>query len=472
MKHQILIKLILIFLVSNTVLAQENSQSMVSKLNQDLDYFQKIIDEGHPVPYAHISKAQLDEIFAQSKFDSTQVLSYIELERRVRHILSKVACSHTSVVEPRRAFKKRFPLSFYAKDKRLFIIRDVDSLLDVSQSLELIDINGHSSEEIITKMLDYLPADGYSTTLKYILINSPRWFNMMYSFYFDSDTVKQIRFVNSLQDTVKMTLNLRDISTKKAKKVTEDYDSKFGDNVLIKYYKNDIAVLRIKSFSSFAPVYGTMVNVHRYKKALKEIEKRKVRRLILDLRYNGGGDGQSGYKLASRFIKEKHRVNIQYYGWGIFKEAVFLSKIKLILNFFLGDLFSLRIPTFKEQRAFITLRPKPMLYSGKVYVLVNGLTASTASTVASILKHKAGAVILGEETGGSENSLNGYIYPEIKLPNSGIKIKIPQYNINLGLSKKVGSGVVPDIKIDNRLEYTGEKNALLKKAIELINNDK
>ncbi len=470
MMYQILIKLFLISLLGNTLIAQAPSAALTAKLNEDLDYFQKVIEETHPIIYKYVEKSELDSIFAESRFDSTQVLSNIELEKRVRHILSKIGCIHTNIVKPERIVRKIFPLKFYAKGKDIFIVKDLDSLLDLTHSLKLIDINGNTSEEIITKMLDYYASDGYNTTFKYQLINFPQLFNLMYGLYFDSDSIKHIKFVDGMQDTLQITRKLIDIEPPKITAET-GYDSKFGKYVFVKYYEDkDIAVLKITAFSSFFPIIGTIVNNNRYKKALKEIEKKKIKNLIIDLRYNGGGDGMSGYKLVSRFINEKHKVNMQYHGGGIFKYATTKSKMMLTLNFFLGNLFSRRVPTFKNGKSYINVKPKKRLYTGKVYVLINGLTASTASIVASFFKYKTDAILMGEETGGGENNVNGYCYPKIRLPNSKIEIRIPQYRINLGLSDKIGSGVVPDIKIDNRLIYTEKGDGVLSKAIELISN--
>ncbi len=475
MKSRIIIKLFLILLVNTTLVAQENRTSL-AKLNEDLDYFQKVIEKAHPITYLHVEKSELDLMFANSRFDSTQVLSNIELEKRVRSILSKIGCVHTSVVKPRRKVKKIFPLRFYAEGKNIFITKDLDSLLDVTQPLKLLDINGNASEDIITKMLDYRASDGYNTTLKYQFINSPRWFSLTYSFYFDNDTVKNIRFVNSHQDTLQITRNLKAIVSNQTKKVkTKEktgYDSAFGKKIFIKYYDDkDIAVLKIKSFSTSFPIIGSTVNNIRYKKALREIEEKKIKNLIIDVRDNTGGDGVSGFKLASRFMNEKQRINIQYHGGGIFKYATVGSKAMLVLNVFLGNLFSRRIPTFKERRSYINVKPRRKIYTGKVYVLTNGFSASTTGIVASLLKYKSDAVLMGEETGGGENNVNGYVYPRISLPNSKIKIQIPQYRIDVGVTDRIGSGVVPDIKIDNMLRYTEKGDGVLSKAMQLIFNE-
>lgn len=248
MKTRFILTFFLSLLVNTTLLAQENTDSLIVALNEDLDYFQKVIEKTHPIIYLHVEKAELDSIFAESRFDSTKVLSNVELEKRVRKVLSKIGCSHTYVVSPQRKAKYVFPLKFYATGKEMFIVEDLDSLLDLSQPLKLLDINGNTSEDMIKEMLNYRASDGYNTTLKYQLINLSKWFSTMYDFYFDADTIKNIRFVNANHDTLQITRKVKKIKPNKSVSKNNDYDSKYGENVTIKYYNDSVAVLRIKSF--------------------------------------------------------------------------------------------------------------------------------------------------------------------------------------------------------------------------------
>ncbi len=71
----------------------------------------------------------------------------------------------------------------------------------------------------------------------------------------------------------------------------------------------------------------------------------------------------------------------------------------------------------------------------------------------------------------TSNNINGYVYPRVKLPNSKIKIQAPQYRINVGVTDKIGSGVVPDVKIDNKFKLIKGKDGVLTETIRLINNN-
>jgi len=350
----------------------------------------------------------------------------------------------------------------------LYVTKDFNDKLDVTKKYKVLAINGNKSKHIIKTMMDYRPSDGYNKSFKYQLINSSSWFNMMYEFYFDSDSIKTITLVDSTLHSIKVVCRMLDATPVKDKKGI-DYDTQFGDYVKIKYFEGKVALLKISSFHGL-PIIGKMINDNHYKKALKEIEDKNIQTTIIDLRNNTGGDAKSGYRLVSHFINEKHKVLIQRNKGNTFKYATLKSKIRLILNAIFGNLFSGRMPQFKDRKSFVTIKPKQKIFTGKVYVLSNGFTLSTASNVASIFKYKTNAIIAGEETGGGERTLNAYFFPKIKLPNSKIEIQIPQYNIDLNLDGTIGSGVVPDIKLTNNFQnIITEGDWMLNELIQIIN---
>lgn len=471
MTRHFIIYTFLIVLFSNLLWGQSNQSDLLIKLNADLNYFQEAIESSHPNVFQYIRKSDLDSLFVKSHFKITDSLSYTELEKKIRTILSQIGCVHTYIVKPKRKQNKIFPLCFHAINDELYVTKDFNDKLDVTKKYKVLAINGNKSKYIIKTMTDYRSSDGYNKSFKYQLINSSSWFNMMYEFYFDSDSIKMITLVDSMLDSIKVVCRMLDTTPVKDKKGI-DYDTHFGDYTKIKYFEEKVALLKISSFSGL-PIIGKMINDNHYKKALKEIEDKNIQTIIIDLRDNTGGDAMSGYRFVSHFINEKHKVLIQHNKGNTFKYATLKSKIGLVLNAILGNLFSGRTPQFKDGKSYVSIKPKSKIFSGDVYVLTNGLTLSTASNVTSIFKYKTNAIIAGEETGGGEKTLNAYSFPKIKLPNSKIEIQIPQYNIDLNMDGTVGSGVAPDIKLTNNFQnMISEDNWMLNKLIQIINEQK
>jgi hypothetical protein len=94
----------------------------------------------------------------------------------------------------------------------------------------------------------------------------------------------------------------------------------------------------------------------------------------------------------------------------------------------------------------LTLKePKPNVFTGKLYVLMNGICFSSAADLVSDLKKTTEAVFIGEETGGTYEGPTGGDNIVIQLPNSKIMVRMSP-NIQIGYMYQkhpIGRGVLP-----------------------------
>jgi C-terminal processing protease CtpA/Prc len=87
-------------------------------------------------------------------------------------------------------------------------------------------------------------------------------------------------------------------------------------------------------------------------------------------------------------------------------------------------------------------------YTGNLYVLIAGNTFSAASLFSNVVKGQPGVVLLGEETGGGWHGNNGILIPDIVLPNTHIKVRLPLFRlVQYHHAPKDGRGIPPDIHI-------------------------
>jgi C-terminal processing protease CtpA/Prc len=119
---------------------------------------------------------------------------------------------------------------------------------------------------------------------------------------------------------------------------------------------------------------------------------------------------------------EKRRVNAMAY-------LSLKGKVQYVLGLFLYDV----VPNGKRwnddngkryyryaYKSIDTLKIQP-----KIYLITDGFSVSASSLVASYLKYYANAEVIGAESGGTYTGNNGRAYPEVQLPNSKIKIRLP-----------------------------------------------
>lgn len=181
--------------------------------------------------------------------------------------------------------------------------------------------------------------------------------------------------------------------------------------------------------------------------------------LIIDLRDNGGGGIDAAFALAKYIVTEDMQVGyfvtnkLQYSGY---QPEVFRTLPELqpkSTKEFTNDL--------KTSRGVKLIFKKPAnpVFTGSLYVLTNGKTASTCEPIVYALKKTKKAIIIGEKTYGGMLAAN----PFSVSGKYNVMVPIADFYTYDGIRlDKVG--VDPDIAVPSQ--------DALQKALELINNDK
>ena len=85
-------------------------------------------------------------------------------------------------------------------------------------------------------------------------------------------------------------------------------------------------------------------------------------------------------------------------------------------------------------------------FGGKVYVLASGPTFSASTLFCNAVKGQDNVIIVGEETGGGWYGNSGILIPDITLPNTKLRVRLPLFKIvQYNHVIKDGRGVSPDI---------------------------
>jgi carboxyl-terminal processing protease len=199
------------------------------------------------------------------------------------------------------------------------------------------------------------------------------------------------------------------------------------ESVKSRLIENNVGYLRLTSFNENS---GNQIKIK-----IRELNKKKLKGYILDLRNNPGG-------LLSQAIK--------------------------ISDFFLerGEIVSTKGRKKSENRKFFAR--KGDLTNGKtLIVLINYGSASASEIVAGALKDHKRAIVLGENSYGK-----GSVQSIIQLKNDGaIRLTISKYYLPSGKSiSKVG--ITPDIEIEedsDEFVINTETDNQLNFAIKLLN---
>ena len=225
------------------------------------------------------------------------------------------------------------------------------------------------------------------------------------------------------------------------------------------------ASLRINSFS-------TSLSKHYLKKSFRQLKKKQIQHLVIDVRNNGGGLIKTSLCLT-RLIKQEPF---------IYADSIYATHRKLrtdarvykrfIYNLGLFFLSKKKNDSMYAFKYFNNKQYSPLKnnYTGQVYVLTGGYSFSATTLFAAAVKGQKNVTIVGEETGGGYYGNNGVFIPEMILPNSKMRVRIPLYRIvNNKNYPKDGKGVLPDVEVKASAESIRRNiDPKMEKALELI----
>ena len=143
-------------------------------------------------------------------------------------------------------------------------------------------------------------SDGSIETKKYHILNYA--FRYYYLMIFGEQPDFEVGY--KTKKGVQKTVNIKAVSGKDMPQVVENNDPR---DLLKLTLKGNIAILTIKTFDSFKLKYSKDDYAAFLKSSFEEINKRKIKKPIIDLRGNGGGRDLYGPLLYAYLADKKFR---------------------------------------------------------------------------------------------------------------------------------------------------------------------
>lgn len=426
-----------------------------TQLKEDLDVLEKRLHKFHPDPYHYISKDSLHTFIEEAKNNITDSLNEFQFRFYVRQIIAKIGCGHTAAV-PSKQYTKNinsinrpmFPANLWILDtNKLYVKQYLLKDKKLQKGDEIISINGNKTKDVIEKMYSTFSSDGLNTTYKKQNLGLDR-FKYFYAAAYkpDSNYTLQVRTLKGDTQNVEIahigskydTLKLYAVHDKSI--IYKNSRAKFKIDTVAK----NLAILDIDNFAG--KKWRRMI-----KKSFKYLKAHpEITNLAIDVRDNGGGKVGKGTYLLTYLLPKTftmpfgRKVNL----------LPFNNKIKMSFASRLTICSFGIYPISKRHEKrwthyFFALPRKRNHFNGNVYVITNGRSFSMSSVTASYLKYKAGAKVIGEETGGTQIGSNAMISGRVVLPNTGSIVQIPLYHLNHAVNvPDTKHGLMPDYPIN------------------------
>ncbi|WP_460220351.1 S41 family peptidase [Psychroserpens sp. MEBiC05023] len=438
------------------------------QMQKDLIEFKNALIKTHPGIYQYQTPQEFEQFTNQLLLEVSKPLEGKAFYNIVLKLIAKIHDGHTGVYSIGTLgayFKtlKRLPFQVFIKNQRIYIVRNMSDQ-SIPDGSEIISIDNVLSNEIVTKMLEHYSADGLSISgIEHYLGVSYLSFSKTYPVVYDAKSTYEITYKDyttkeiktktvasiSREDYLKIELERYGTNSKKFKE--KAFDFRINENE--KY-----AYLQITRFfkDSFQEPESTYPDF--YKKCFKEIEEKKIKNLIVDLRDNDGGKHSNAAHLLRYFIKESFtpvnevttKGNDEYYLNYNDADTLFLNKqfgLKQKLN---GDY---KVTDYGYLTGLKVFEPiDEYHYDGKIIVLIDGGASSAGGSGPAILQEYTDAIFVGSETFGTAGISNGVNKIHVLGEETGIVIYIPVMHSDMPINKYLKRrGVLPDYEITNTI---------------------
>jgi hypothetical protein len=467
------------------------------QLRADFDLYRDILETHHPSLYWYTPRDSMDFYFQQGRDQLRDSMMEPEFRRVLSWVTSHIRCGHTSIRSSKAWLKysdtvrlsRMFPLSMKTWEDHMVVTQSLlrrDTIF--RRGTRIAAINGVSSNRIVDSLFTFLSTDGYNTTHKYQVLSNRGFFGSLYTSVFGNRPHYDVDWMDSTGAVFRTRVPAYTPATRDTGRVFQRQrqqpvmppqpsrrDRKRQQQDQVRLLKIDTTTqTAMMELNSFGRGYGLR---RFFRNSYKTLNALGIRHLIIDVRSNGGGSVNNS-TLATRYIaKNRFRLSDSLYATR--KGSRFDQYID---DQFWNKLFILFLTSKKKdgnrhfgyfERHYFSPKKKHH-YNGKVYILTGGNSFSATTLFTSALKDQENVTVIGEETGGGAYGNSAWLIPDVTLPETGVRFRLPLFRlvINKELPKN-GRGVMPEVFSGPTLENVKAGNDYkLDTALELIRQDK
>lgn len=428
-----------------------------SKIKADIAILRAAYTQMHPGLYRYATPAQIDARLTvlENEWSRDQSLgsAYLSLSR----FLGSVQCGHTyaNFYNQSRPVRQalfegipRVPFLFSWIGEQIVVTANQSENPVLTAGTVITHINDVPAKAILKRLMPYVRADGSNDAKRAALLGlrgQDGWetFDIFFNLLHPGASEYALRIAGAGGPSI----SVAPISLEKRRSAKRTAAA--GKDVAIwttEYRPAGTAILTMPSWGLYDSKWDWQAYLDT---CFAEIETRKIRTLIVDIRDNEGGL-DCGNAVIARLIDNplaleaaERRVR--------FRTAP--AELKPYLDTWDPSFATLGEGAKELPGGFFRLKsdadsiaPKGPRFAGKLIVLTNAQNSSATFQFANIVKSQGLGVVVGEPTGGNRRGINGGSFYFLRLPNSGLEADLPLVGF-YPATPQPDAGLAPDVLV-------------------------
>lgn len=415
---RLIIKVVILIALSFDIsisFASINQKHSAEQYREDIDQLVKTIKDNHPRPFKFISEKKFAQLVKDKRDGISDKTTYGQFIWDVSEILAAIGCGHSSFryyfnQENRMLpIEHRFPMDVKVFNNKLYITDPLVNSNHLSKGQEISEINGIKTSVILSDIYRHIFSDANLVGKKRFIFNA--YANSYLAYYFDFPEAYSIRL-----DDRNSPIKLKALTEYQVKPMISPNDT-CQKSLCLEFIEEDTAKLTIRTFNYYgkkSKVFEDFVD-----DSFGEIKRRKPKRLIIDVRGNGGGNSFSAAYLLAHIATKT---------FTFYKEnAPGAERLKQPIN------------------------PYPNAFSGNVFVITDGSDSSSTGFFLALVKSYGFGKIVGSDSGSSFTTNAGY--KDHKLSNTGILYRVSTAIMDTNAEGLIfGEPIKPDYRVTQSID--------------------